>query len=306
MFPMTIRFLRIFTFLMCAFTTGIVNARTLHVGNKTFALSQTKYTTPSLAFAVNNETWYGMLSGKVIPNTLQIKFNDAQFSWCEEPFTDTENYIYDENGNLIGADENLFIRSTSSAYINLNYTLTQNSRIVTKFYNMTTTPGSSTWATPTKWFFGGHYGPQSKGFGFGCKGGSNPPSFFYGTQHTNVGSASCNTLGIYQVDLNKNKITYTHPNGNTYSSSYGGQYITSVKIAVLAGMISTTPSPNKDKFYYMKVYNNGTLIRDMVPVPACMRIGDFIVPENGMWDIVEQKFYGNANTTGTIIYGRDE
>ena len=63
-------------------------------------------------------------------------------------------------------------------------------------------------------------------------------------------------------------------------------------------------SPNK-RFYYFKIWDNDVLVRDMVPVPACMRIGDFIVPENGMWDIVNQQFYGNSGT-GSFIYGKEE
>ena len=42
----------------------------------------------------------------------------------------------------------------------------------------------------------------------------------------------------------------------------------------------------------------------MVGVPCGLKIGDFVVPENGMWDIVEQKFYGNMGT-GEFIYGVD-
>jgi hypothetical protein len=46
------------------------------------------------------------------------------------------------------------------------------------------------------------------------------------------------------------------------------------------------------------------LVRHFVPVPCGLKIGDFVVPENGMWDIVEQKFYGNDGT-GEFIYGVD-
>ena len=41
-----------------------------------------------------------------------------------------------------------------------------------------------------------------------------------------------------------------------------------------------------------------------MPVPRGLQVGDFIVPENGMWDIVEQKFYGNMGS-GEFIYGVD-
>ena len=56
--------------------------------------------------------------------------------------------------------------------------------------------------------------------------------------------------------------------------------------------------------YYVKLYENNVLIRHFVPVPRGLAIGDFIVPENGMWDIVEQRFYGNMGT-GEFVYGVD-
>ena len=134
LFPMTIRFLRIFTFFMCAFTTGIVNAHTLHVGNYSFALSQTKYTTPSLAFAIGNETWYGMLTISPLTNTLHVKYNNQTYSLCE-PFVDTENYTYDANGRLIGADEDLYLQSTGTQYIDTEFRPNLNSYMKIDFYH---------------------------------------------------------------------------------------------------------------------------------------------------------------------------
>ena len=59
------------------------------------------------------------------------------------------------------------------------------------------------------------------------------------------------------------------------------------------------------KIYFFKMWDNDTLVRHFVRVPCGLKIGDFVVPENGMWDIVEQKFYGNMGT-GDFIYGVDE
>ena len=55
----------------------------------------------------------------------------------------------------------------------------------------------------------------------------------------------------------------------------------------------------------VKIYDNNILIRHFVPVPQGLVIGNFIVPSNGMFDIVEQKFYGNLGT-GDFIYGNDD
>ena len=61
----------------------------------------------------------------------------------------------------------------------------------------------------------------------------------------------------------------------------------------------------KLRTYYFTIRDGDTVVRQMVPVPAGLRIGDYVVPSNGMWDIVEQRFYGNSGT-GDFIYGVDE
>lgn len=62
---------------------------------------------------------------------------------------------------------------------------------------------------------------------------------------------------------------------------------------------------SQSKIYYFKICDNNILIRHFVPVPTGMVIGDFTVPSNGMFDIVNQQFYPNQGT-GTFTYGKDE
>ena len=61
------------------------------------------------------------------------------------------------------------------------------------------------------------------------------------------------------------------------------------------------------KIYNFKVLNstNTILKYHFVPVPTGLQIGDFTVPSNGMFDIVNQQFYPNQGT-GTFTYGKDE
>lgn len=47
---------------------------------------------------------------------------------------------------------------------------------------------------------------------------------------------------------------------------------------------------------YKKSDGDGNLIKHLVPVPAGLKIGDYTVPANGMWDMVNQKYYGNAGS----------
>lgn len=56
------------------------------------------------------------------------------------------------------------------------------------------------------------------------------------------------------------------------------------------------------KIYRQKFYDGDTLIRDFVPVKQGMVIGNFTVPANGMWDLVNQEYYSNFGT-GDFTYG---
>lgn len=58
------------------------------------------------------------------------------------------------------------------------------------------------------------------------------------------------------------------------------------------------------KSYGYKISQNGVLVRHFVPVPAGLVIGNFTVPSNGMFDIVNQQFYANAGT-GEFTIGKD-
>lgn len=59
------------------------------------------------------------------------------------------------------------------------------------------------------------------------------------------------------------------------------------------------------QIYNFKIYDKHQTKLNFIPVPKGMVINGYVVPENGMWDTVEQKFYGNSGT-GEFIYGVDE
>lgn len=60
------------------------------------------------------------------------------------------------------------------------------------------------------------------------------------------------------------------------------------------------------RIYYTKVWNDeGKLVGHFVPVPTGLQIGNFTVPSNGMFDMVNQQFYANKGT-GVFAIGRDE
>ena len=69
---------------------------------------------------------------------------------------------------------------------------------------------------------------------------------------------------------------------------------------MLFGYFTSGKSPvkNSSKIYSAKLYDNGTLVRDFIPV---RRHSDGAI---GMYDKVTDTFFGNAGT-GTFIAGND-
>ena len=279
---------------------GVAHARILHVGDNTIKLSQTKTTTPALHVRVGGDVWYGAMVPTFVKNTLHVRYKDTEYSVLQcAPFTDTTNYTYDESGRLIGANENLYLESTGTQWIDTGLFATQDTSV--KFMiHVYHTPGyislvfgarrrfndiqsfdiSAGYNTGLYWFF--NYG-----------GTFNPESTPY-----------LNDWQKHEIYFNKNNVYMD--NKLLWSTTYVKDFETPLTMYLfdvndMDGMFS---GPLKGRIWYAMLWDDDTLVRHFVPVPCGLKIGDFVVPENGMWDIVEQKFYGNMGT-GEFIYGVD-
>lgn len=58
------------------------------------------------------------------------------------------------------------------------------------------------------------------------------------------------------------------------------------------------------KIYSLDIYEGDVLVRSFRPVPQGLEIGNYTVPSNGLFDIVNQQFYGNEGT-GNFALGKD-
>lgn len=293
---------------------GVAHARILHVGDNTIKLSQTKTTTPALHVRVGDEVWYGMMYPFKSVNTLHVNYNNVNYSVLQcAPFTDTTNYTYDESGQLIGANENVYLESTGTQWIQTNYwpmagTSAQVEVIVTK------TSGNQCYGGCSGSFKSGSFvrtphmffAPLTNASGGGA-------TFYFNNYHVTSlrmsngdrvnGYLSVNPENTAAISIIKNLTTgvekETVQNGcleaeTTISLYRTGHYLDNKIEDELAHA----------KMFYYKIWQGENLVRYFVPVPCGLKIGDFVVPENGMWDIVEQKFYGNSGT-GDFIYGVD-
>ena len=48
----------------------------------------------------------------------------------------------------------------------------------------------------------------------------------------------------------------------------------------------------------VKIYDRGRLVRDLIPVAKGDKIYDYIMPENGLFDLITEIFFGNSNNGG--------
>ena len=284
----------IFGLLLC----GIIftaNARVLHVGDNTIKLSESKTTTPALHIKVDGEIWYGNMCTNFNTNSLHIKYNGTVYNVIE-PFTDTTNYTYDENGRLIGANENIYLKGTGTQWIDTGFIPNQDTVLKTdyQFLSMTSFQGRNEVQT-------------------GCGSANNSTRFVIAITnqkwHFAIGVAN---LTPVQADLERHTFILDAPNKLAWldNTSYDVNYNTfqadfSFGLFTRNDNLSLWPFRHTARSFNTKIWDNDVLVRHFVPVPCGLQIGDFVVPSNGMWDIVEQKFYGNMGT-GDFIYGMDE
>ena len=276
------------------------HARTLHVGDNTIKLSQTKTTTPALHVRIGDELWYGNMVRCALPmneNTdkeLKVRYNDKIYNVIV-PFTDITNYTYDENGRLIAANENIYLESTGTQWIDTLYIPHNTSKFVTTVQLIGQT-NVSLFGTTVSATQGNRIQLYISGIGY----------YAFRLAYTDAGFDSSIT------GYKKAHIIYDIHNRffsiNDWSVSPDFTMPEFTNTLVLYGQkygINQVRTLSESRFYNFLVYEKDVLVRHFVPVPCGLQIGDFVVPSNGMWDIVEQKFYGNMGT-GDFIYGIDK
>ena len=313
------------------FVCTAVHARVLHVGDDTMQLYETKNTTPALNVKIGNEMWYGNLTQcrrTINPTSdkyLRIQQADTDYYAYSGADYDAEFYNISD-GKLTGVNCEVYLASTGTQYIDTEHipTLVTRTEIDLRFSDDTFTGGdqrvrifgslgSGIPETNTSTAYEVNFG-ASAGQGFTlypwiCR----YLSANCGVSPITITKAQKITRQTMVLDAKNKILSY----GDTVRSLSGQprQYTGILPIIIFGAMLSThsdntiyinTYSANKNMYVYdVKIYEDDTLVRHFVPVPCGLKIGDYTVPENGMWDIIEQKFYGNSGT-GEFLYGSDE
>lgn len=193
------------------------------------------------------------------------------------------------NGKLIWANPNIYLRNTDANYIDTGVIQTNNTRTIIK----ASRPLDSTISWPQ--LMGGGAGTGQKRIFY------NPTNIAISGRYYD--SRNLTTLAvnnIFTVDYNKNKLSIVGGSSLTTTAAT----FTDTQTAWIFNSHGVSQYPYHGDIYYSKFYENDILIRNYVPVPKDLLIGDFVVPSNGMFDIIEQKFYPNQGT-GIFTYGKD-
>ena len=177
-----------------------------------------------------------------------------------------------------------YLQSTGTQYIDTGFKPNQDTRVVCKTVCQV--------SSAANWVYGARTSNSSNQYTFlGASAGTYASGF--ATAAVNFPS-SLNTTNPIVVDKNK---TVTTINGGNAATNTAATFTAPVNLALFAVNTNGTISYGKVKLYYVQIYDNGTLIRNMVPVKNSS--GTL-----GMYDTVNGVFYANAGT-GTFVAGAE-
>lgn len=177
-----------------------------------------------------------------------------------------------------------YIQSSGTQYIDTGYKPNNNTRVQCRFELLESGRAYGV--------FGSRIAYQNTAFDLFAYG-QNSHKDFQDDYGSNSNAPMASTLGIYEIDKNKN---VTNINGNIYtfpSSTFQSNYSMYILGINTAG--STNNQLGSLKIYSCQIYDNGILVRDFIP---CKTIEGTV----GLYDIVNQVFYTNSGT-GSFIAG---
>lgn len=269
----------------------LVCAGVLHIGNISISTHVEKYTTPSLNVMMDGGSVYHIpMTPQNIYGTFHVQSNDIVYSVCVGEKMHVGHYWFIGNC-LVDADDDVYLESTNTGrqYIDSGVVPNVNTKM---FIDMQ------------------DFHRVAELNYMGIRGAFNNNFSILSSGDSGKFSAVIRDKWVTSIDFDNLR--------HTFELSMRDGYIVDGKYVYYMGNYEFNPTPTQTiyvfgdhityfagRVYTAKIYVNDIPVRYFVPVPSGMQIGNYTVPSNGMWDIVEQKFYGNSGT-GDFIYGVDE
>ena len=265
--------------------------KALNIGGTRIIFRPVKKTEHALHAVIDGQDYYGSLStGINAINTINIRADGQTYVLHDDNNLENVGML---DGRLLWVDENTYLQSDGYQYIdtgvpgnnkNLSFKIKYAWTVLPTGYQAIFANYESETANITRLL---QYGAGRTYVYVDTR--TNTPSGTYNFARS-INTPYVETLNFSSYETGGASVSLTQPTTGTVNNK---------SILLLKGAPSEHP---KLKIYYFKVYDNGKLVRNFVPVRQGAVINEFVVPSNGMWDIVEQKFYPNAGT-GNFVYG---
>lgn len=285
-----------------------------------------------------NNAYRDPFNGSIDLNETYIKIGDGYFwrgshqninGWKIRYDNLNKNY-HIEDGQLTWANPKIYIQNTSTNYIDTGYVAQNNTALIIDFR----VDDVRTIASGTRNYICGSDAIYTKpGNFYACfwfQGESASGSRFW-LNTTSTGSGNSGSVSSANFILNKYRLILASPyninyrnSGNTGSASTITQINTGTSVSAISNLESnygdtslTVTLFNRNynlnnsnyyllgRIYSVEIWEDNNLIKKLVPVPKNLKIGEFIVPINGMFDIVNQQFHPSLGS-GNLIYNIDE
>ena len=193
---------------------------------------------------------------------------------------------------LVSADENVYLQSDGlGQYIQTNIHATGDTEVSTSFSVAQIETLSSIFSSRTS-YNNANFGLSSREQGV--------LTAYYNKSNIDIPNCIVQPNRRIYIDMIKNNISVDNM---SYSSIANyASFTASIPLRFFA-LATSTPSFFLNGKLYRTNIVNGNDKYDFIPVPKGLQIGYYTVPSNGMWDIVEQKFYPNQGTGAFTIGG---
>ena len=169
-----------------------------------------------------------------------------------------------------GYTEVQYIQSTGTQYVDTGFKPNQDSRVLIKL---------STSETGSHTVFGADFSWTDDGFALGVG------FTHYGKETGTI--SGLNNGSPHEVDFNKNIISM---DGSTVLTMGASTFSVPHNLALFANnRAGGIQEKTTMALYYCRIYDGNTIIRDYIP---CKNAGGAV----GLYDLIGQKFYGNAGT----------
>lgn len=159
-----------------------------------------------------------------------------------------------------------YLESDGNSYIDTGFKPNNNTRVVFEGYNN---------STSSIWIFGAWKAKNDKMF---AAAALNTYNICYGTE---IWANATMPVGPISIDINKNAYTYNGVSGTLSEQTFSCDYSMYLFHINAAGTVST--GSFNGRIYSVKIYDNGTLVRDFIPAMNASGEAGLYDLKNDVW-----------------------